>query len=380
MKQWAARVASAVMVAFLAFTTGCPGFFVYPGSLPGGSTTSTGNYVYVANQTAGTVAGYSIGTNSLTAVSGSPFNTGITPVAMAVNPTNTLLFVSGTSGTSGVIDTYSIASSGVISLLKTYTLGTTVENALAVSPDGNWLVGLEANGTTSGVATVDTFAIAVSSGTLTAATPATYSFPSGTVVDSRAVTFSPNGLLVFAALGTAGDVVFPFTTSNGTFGTGAALTTGSSVNADDGLTANGSYLFVARTNGSNNGVVATYTVTATTVSPAVGPPTVAAGEQPYSVVVNGSNVYAANQAGGNITGYSGATTGTLTALSLSPYSVSAPTALAIDETGTYLLEISNTATGNNLNMYSFDSAGNLVSSTSANAGMGPIAMVTTKAQ
>ena len=379
MKHGVKRAVSVLALAALSLAGGCNGFFVYPGSLPGGgSGSSTGDYVFVANQTAGTVAAYSIGTNSLTVVSGSPFNIGITPVAMAVNPTNTLLFVSGTSGVSGVINTYSIASSGVVSLLKTYTLGTTVENALAVSPDGNWLVGLEANGTTSGVATLDTFSIAVSSGTLTTGTPATYSFPSGTIINSRAVTFAPNGLLVFVALGTAGDVVFPFTTASGTWGAGAALTTGSSVSADDGLAATSSYLFVARTNGSNNGVVATYTVTGGTVSPAAGPPTVAAGEQPYSVAVNSSNVYVANQAGGTISGYSGATRGTLTALSLSPYTVSAPTALAIDQTGTYLLEISNTAAGNNLNMYSFDSVGNLVPSTSVNAGTGPIAMVATQ--
>ena len=79
MKQWAGRVVSAATVAILLLTTGCAGFFVYPGSLPGGGSgtgSGTGDFVYVINQTsgqnAGTLVGYSIGTDTLTPVAGSP--------------------------------------------------------------------------------------------------------------------------------------------------------------------------------------------------------------------------------------------------------------------------------------------------------------------
>src|ERR1017187_5868346 len=92
MKQWAGRVVSAAAVAILFLATGCAGFFVYPGSLPGGGSGSgsgAGNDVYVINQTAlqnaGTLVGYSIGTNTLTPVTGSPQNiTTFAPVAIAV--------------------------------------------------------------------------------------------------------------------------------------------------------------------------------------------------------------------------------------------------------------------------------------------------------
>jgi 6-phosphogluconolactonase (cycloisomerase 2 family) len=203
------------------------------------------------------------------------------------------------------------------------------------------------------------------------------------------VTFSPNGQAVFVALGTAGDLAFPFQTSSGTWGGAAALSTGSANSADNTLTvsANGSYLYVARTNSASNGFVAVYTITYTssgvTVSPSVGPQNFSAGVQPFSVVLNtlGTNLYVANQAsqtGGNsISGYSGAATGALAALSSSPYSITAPTALAVDRSGTCLLAISSSAGGNNLTMFSFDSSGNLVSSTSANAGSGPVALATT---
>src|ERR1035441_8026525 len=102
MKQWAGRVVSAAAVAILFLTTGCAGFFVYPGSLPGGgSGTGTGTeFVYVinqnaTNQNAGTLVGYSIGTNTLTAVTGSPQNLSFTPTAIAVNRANTMVFVVG---------------------------------------------------------------------------------------------------------------------------------------------------------------------------------------------------------------------------------------------------------------------------------------------
>ena len=72
-----------------------------------------------------------------------------------------------------------------------------------------------------------------------------------------------------------------------------------------------------------------------------------------------------------------AATGNLTALSLSPYSVSYPTALAVDHSGAYLLAVSDTTSVNNLNMYSFDSSGNLVSSTSLNTGSLPVGLAAT---
>src|ERR1035438_5500212 len=118
MKQWAGRVVSAAAVAILFLTTGCAGFFVYPGSLPGsGSGSGAGNDVYVINQTpnqnAGTLVGYSIGTNSLTPVTGSPQPLSFIPVAIAVNRTNTMVFVAG----GNIISTFTIGSGGALSPL-----------------------------------------------------------------------------------------------------------------------------------------------------------------------------------------------------------------------------------------------------------------------
>ena len=382
MMQWAGRGASAAAAAILILTTGCSGFFVYPGSLPGGGGggNATGNYVYVANGTGATVAAYAIGTNTLTAVSGSPFNLGFTPYAVAINPANTIVFISGISSTgTGIINSYTIGAGGVLSLLATNS--SAVDRAIDVSPDGQWLLGLDATG-------IDEYSINSSSGQLTIVAGNRVNYNAGanqgSVVPS-AIKFAPNGQLVFAALGTAGDLVYTFNTASSS----GALTqsqsfplASGSLTADNALAVspNGSALYFARSNSSNNGFVEAYTITSGTVAAVSGTP-VSAGVQPFAVVVNtaGTNVYVANQSGGSISGYSGAGSGTLTALSLSPYSSTSPTALAADRSGNYLLAITNGGGGNNLTMYSFDSAGNLVNSSPpwGNAGSGPVALATT---
>jgi 6-phosphogluconolactonase (cycloisomerase 2 family) len=127
-------------------------------------------------------------------------------------------------------------------------------------------------------------------------------------------------------------------------------------------------------------VVAAYAISGTTVAQAPVS-TASAGDRPAAVVVNtaGTNVYVANELSGSgtITGYSGAASGNLTALSLSPYSVSYPTALAVDHSGAYLLAVSDITGGNNLTMYSYDSSGNLVSPISLNTGSLPVGLAAT---
>ena len=123
MRRWVGQVAAVLGVWALGWTTGCGTFFVYPGSLPGGGGSSTGDYVYVANAATGTLVGFSVGTGKLTAVSGSPQSLGFVPTAVAVNPANTIVFVAGNSGINGFINLYSIGSGGALSLLNSNNIG-----------------------------------------------------------------------------------------------------------------------------------------------------------------------------------------------------------------------------------------------------------------
>jgi 6-phosphogluconolactonase len=385
MKQAALRVASRMALGLLPLTMGCAGFFVYPGSTgtgtgSGGSTTA--DYVYVANQTANTLSGYVIGTSTLTAVSGSPFSLGFTPTAVVVNPADTIAFVAGSSGTSGFINAYSIGSGGVLSLLASNNVGAAYEAAMAVSPDGQWLLGVDASGTSAGIATIDEYAINASTGQLILGNGATYSLVTNQgAIEPRAIKFAPNGQVVFVALGTAGDLIYSFNSTTGsgalTFSQSIPLS-GASLTSDNSLAVspNGSYLYIARSNGTA-GTVAAYTISGAVVGAISGSP-FTAGDQPYSVVVNttSTDVYVANQLDSTISEYSVGSSGALTALSGSPFANGAqPTTLAIDQSGTYLLALSNA--GSSLNMYTFTSSGTLAAATSATTGTGPIAMAVT---
>src|SRR5450432_398365 len=113
MTRWVGRAAAAIGTLGLALATGCGTFFIYPGNLPGGSGSSTGDYVYVANATGQSLAAFSVGTGTLTAISGSPYSLIFSPTAVVVNPPNTRVFVAGTDGTFGYINVYSIGTGGV---------------------------------------------------------------------------------------------------------------------------------------------------------------------------------------------------------------------------------------------------------------------------
>ncbi len=363
---------------------GCGTFFVYPGNLPGGS--NSGNYVYEANSSTGMLAGYVVGTGTLTAVSGSPYSLGFTPISMVVNPADSIVFVAGTSGGSGFIATYSIGSGGALTLLQSNNVGSAAEVAMDVSPDGQWLLGLDATGVTTGIVTVDEYAINSSTGGLTLGTGASYQVPGvGTTtgtVNPTGIKFASNGQLVFVSLGTAGELDFTFNTASGsgllTSSQSAFLANGSGF-SDNALTISpsGTYLYVARS-GPNGGLLMD-TITGSSGSLTIGTP-IAAGTQPFSVAANSTNVYVANRGSSSntaISGYSVSSSGAVAALS-SYAGGSSVTALALDKSGKYLLAAANGASPD-LWMYSFDTSGNLVYATSINAtGAGAVALAATR--
>jgi 6-phosphogluconolactonase len=381
------RVAAAMGIWALSLTTGCGDFWVSPGSSGNGSG-NTGDYVYVANSTTGNLAGYVVGSGTLTAVSGSPYTLGFVPTSVVVNPANTIVFVSGTNGTLGFINAYTIGTGGALTLLKSnsFLVG---EVSIDVSPDGQWLVGLDANGAAINEVILDEYQITASTGLLTLQTNTgggyTYTTAGGTSIPAivpEAIKFAPSGAYVFAAVGTAGDLVFPF--SNGVFSSPQVLNFGAgATRSDNALTVNSasSYLYMARS--GTNGGLAVYTIgSGGLLTPVTGSPFTAA-TQPTSVVVNkaGTDIYLANQVTGTISEYSVATNGTVAALNpASVTTTSAPWALAVDNSGNYLLSVSKS--GNpDLAMYSY-SSGQLTFATSTatgtgSAGEGAVALATT---
>jgi len=372
LRRW---VAMAVVMLLPGFT-GCGDFFppLNGGGSGGGS---TGNRVYVANQGGSSVGGFTIGTGTLATVNGSPIAEGYKPLSMVVTPSNALVYVGAANG----IFVYFINSDGSLTTPSAGSQQVAVfATAIVVSPDGQWLIALD--GTTQ---QLDIFQINASTGALTSVTsPATYSITSG-VWQPSDLKISADGTLIFAALGTAGDVVFTFNTTTGVATSSQSLATGNVATGDYGLavSAKTTYLYIARS-GTNGGVAVFSIGSGGALTPVTGTP-FAAGSGTFAVTLDptGTYVYAANRTDGTISGYAivpGTTTAaalSLTPLSGSPYaSGTGVQALGIDSTGKYLLAV---AVGGSpdLTMYSFDIPvpGKLDPATSVATGVDPAGAV-----
>ena len=370
--RWAAVSVALALPVF----TGCSGFFPPINGGGGGGGGSTGNRVYVANQAAGSIGAFSVGTGTLTTVNNSPVAVGYKPLSMVVTPNNALLYVGAATG----VFVYFINSDGSLTTPGTGSQPAGVfAPAMAVSPDGQWLIVLD--GTTQ---QLDIFQINSSTGALTSVTsPVAYSTTSG-VWQPSDIRISPDGTLIFAALGTAGDAVFTFNTTTGVATSSQGLTTGNTATGDFGLAVSPktTYLFIARS--GTNGGVAVYSIgSGGVLTPVTGTP-FAAGSGTFSVILDstGTYVYAANRTDGTISGYTIVPGGTTAGLSLtqlkgSPYSSgSGVQALGIDSTGKYLLAA---AVGGapDLTMYSFDIPvpGKLDPATSVATGVDPAGAV-----
>jgi 6-phosphogluconolactonase (cycloisomerase 2 family) len=337
-----------IFAAVLPALAGCNGFFVPETSTGGGGGggSTTTSRVYVANSLTNNVAGFAVGTNTLTAVTNSPLAVGYTPVAMVTTPNNAFLYVAGP----GAIYLYTINSDGS---LNTPSQGAAVAivnvAALDVSPDGNWLFGLDAT-----TPQVDEFQINQSTGVLTLQTAAPYTITNAAVVP-RAIKVSPNGALVFAAVGTGGDVVFTLNTSTGALVSSQVLSLGTT-SSDNALAidSNSAFLYIARS--GTNGGLAVYTIGAAGALQQITGSPFATGAQPFSVVLDttGKYVYVANRSDGTISAFSIGTGSALTALSGSPYASGLQvSSLGVDRTGKYLLAAASGGSAD-LTMYSFD--------------------------
>jgi 6-phosphogluconolactonase len=357
---------ASVLLVGLSVVTGCDGFFVPEPNHGGGS---TGNYVYVANglTNPGSVAGFSIGSGKLTAVSGSPLAVDYSPQALVVTPSNSFLYVAGP----GAVYVYTINSDGSLSASSS---GASVAifnlASLAVSPDGQWLFGLDVKATQ-----LVQFKINTSTGALTTQALTPYTLPNAAVAPSpKMVRVAPTGNYVFAAVG-SGDIVFTLDTSTGAVAVSQVLTLNSAQTSDTALAidSTAAHLYIARS-GANGGL-AVYTIGASGVLTEVSGSPFATGAQPFAVQIDNSGkyVYVANRQDATISGFSIGTNAALTALAGSPYvSGTGVISLAEDKTNTYILAGAFGGSPD-LSMYSIDTAspGKLIQATTTATGTDP---------
>jgi 6-phosphogluconolactonase (cycloisomerase 2 family) len=351
------------LVGFLCGSTvllaGCGDFFNKNGGGGGGGTT-VGSYTYVGTQT-GTLVGYSVSsTGALATLSGSPSQFATAAInALVVTPSNSFLYA-GVAGI-GVYGLSINSSTGVTSLINTSALVQDVApSALTVDPSGRFLL---VAGLANGAAAVGEYAIN-SDGTLSEVqgSPVSITFTSGTDttnVSVQNVVVAPNSSFVFVTLGQLGIAPLPFNTSGSLSANtqilGPKTTTGGISNQDLGLAVNStsSAMFVGETNVG----VRVFTIGPSSFTEISGSP-FAAGGQPRSITFDGTGdyLYVANATDNTISGYSVLSSGTLTALSGSPFSSvgTQPFALALDQSKKFLFAV-NLGGSPDVQLFSFDS-------------------------
>ena len=345
--------------------TGCGGFFTKDngtGTGTDGGSTSGVNRAYVLASTAKTISGFSIGTGTLTAVPGNPLSDSFVPQAAAITPSGAYLYAAGP----GTINVFTVASDGSLSLGTAVYIASVV--SLAISPDGQWMLGLD---TLNQV--LDEWQIN-SDGTLDTLTPVSYSTAGG-VLTPRALTISPSGTSLFAALGTAGEAGFTFDTSTGVAVQTQTLAPLDSQTSDSALAVNSgsTLLFLARSGTSGGLSVYTIGANAALAGVAGSPYPLGTGASSIALEGTGKYVYVANRSDSTISGFLIGTGGVLSALTGSPFAAGNQViSLAFDSTGAYMTAASQGGSPD-LTLYSLDATvpGKLDSVATTSVGTSP---------
>jgi 6-phosphogluconolactonase (cycloisomerase 2 family) len=334
---------------------GCGDFFTKDNG--GGGGTTVGSYTYVGT-VSGLLVGYSVSsTGALATLSGSPSQFATAAInTLAVTPNNTFLYA-GVAGT-GVFGSSINSGTGVTTLVSSSVLAQDVAPiALTVDPSGKYLL---VAGLANGAAAVGEYLIN-SDGTLSEITgsPVSIVFPPGTNTSNLSVSsiaVAPNSSFVFVTLGQLGVAPMPFNTSGALSANTVIINptaTSGITNQDLGVAVNPSStaLFVGETNVG----VRVFTIGSAFTEISGSP--FKAGSQPRAFQFDGTGdyLYVANGADGTISGYTVLASGTLTALTGSPFSAVGlrPSELTLDQSKKFLLS-ANTGGSPDVQLFSFD--------------------------
>lgn len=340
----------------------------------GTSTSSTSDFLFTGNVATLGIASFGISSSGLAAVSGSPFSTGITPVALAVSRNNEYLYASG-GGADFEVDAYTIGSTGALSAGTAYTgVG---PSALRVDTTGDWLIGSD-----SEAGEVYAFAIDPSTGVLTEPDSTSVALLPGCSPTVDVPAGLPAGLAissgdnyVYASCGTAGVYALSFNSSTGVLTELGQVKPASTDGADSGLaiatTSSASYLIAAET--VTNGV-RVFTIGSTGGLTALGSP-VATGTAPDAVLVDATNsyVYVANRnpgSAGTISAFTLAASGALTSVGSATSTGLLPVAMVEDNTKAYIA-VACAGGSSDLETYSIGTGGALTSFYNSATGTDP---------
>jgi hypothetical protein len=353
---------------------------------------TSGNFYILNNGTPAEIVGESIVSGVVTPISGSPWSlSGLgTPYSIAIAPNGLFLYVSTDSG----VWLFPITSGALGKAVQVDNVNFSVY-AVQVDTTDSWLI--EAIQTTGGVA-LNALPIDATTGdgdTTRSSGSASYKFTTGSVQYGQ-LAISQDDNYAFVALGTAGAAVFPFNANN-PFPTGTGpvdvvlpshnLGGALSVAVDPSTTPRLFYVgeSLGNSGGNSGGLYAfNYSSIGNTagLTQATGSPIATGGTAPAFIlpVASPDDVYVANGTGAGSPGIIAAFTvssGTTYTLAAGPtLTVGAqPQGLALDGTGSFLLEV-QTGTPY-FNSFTFDATttGKLDPGVTSTTAANPIAIV-----
>jgi len=367
--RWGRIVWAGSLAALLALA-GCGKFFppLTSGGGGGGGTGSTGNYLYAGNlgTSPPTIAGYTIGSSSLSAISGSDWQVSLQPTALAVTPSDSYLYMGSEAGG---IYVYTIGSNGALTIGNDGApVATGVSPAvLRVDPTGKWLLGADGLAGEAYVFQIGT------GGTLESISSSLVTL--NATVPAQDLEITPSGSYVFVSCGTAGIYEMSFNTSSGALAQiNGVLSPKQNDAADYGMAVSpsGSYLFAAET---VTGGVRVFSIGTNGVLTETSGSPYTTGTGAWAVLVDstGSYVFVANRTQGNISAFLLSNSGALTGITGSPFTTgSLPVAMVEDKSDTYIAVVC--AGGDpDLQVFSFagSTAGALTSFAKATTGTDP---------
>ena len=361
---------------------GCSGFWNAPASSGSGTGSGTASGVfYVLNQKTTQVAAFAFasGSTTPTAISGSPYAPGAVPLALAVSPNSSFLYVSTAAG----IYLYTIGTSGALTLGNGgQVISSDPAYTMQVDPTSKWLV--EA---VSGDEAVNAIPLTSTGQYNTSLLEKQAALPSANVQQlaiSGAVTSTPS--YVFVAMGSGGTAVVPFNAANtDPFGSVSTIAPLNNLGGDNAVAVDISnpILYVGETvavAGTQSGGLRAFQISTSKISEISGSPYATGGTGPSAILSTTGYVYVANKAvsgssTGNITGFSvnlSGSTYSLTKVSTVSAGVS-PVGLAEDSTSTYVLAV-NLGGSPDLSTYTFDATtkGQLDAGATAATGTDPV--------
>lgn len=312
--------------------------------------TSAYTYVYATNFHSNNISAYSASaTNgSLSALSGSPFSTGIQPAGFVATPNNKFMYVANDGGST--VTGFAVEStSGILTNLSSSPFASGVEPGNpAMTPNGkflyvrNWvshtITAYSINSTTGALSTIGNY---------------------NTGVSAQIIAIDATGSFLYIILTNNTVLEYSINQNSGALSSIGSIATGN-YPSDIIISPNNKFLYVSNSNSNN---LSAYSINSSTgVLSAIG--TYSAGNDPETLVItpNSEFLYLVNYSSGNISAFVIGSNGSLTSISGSPFGSGGGAIDAdIDSNGQF--------------MYVSNSGGNTVSAYTINQSTGALTSV-----